>query len=143
MSSGIRILRAEHDNAMKKKKTNTDGFVEWQHHQYDPGHYTGSNTHPFIKADGNPICVSIWFFIQAGILAFFYFLAVIQTIRGKIFGVWTGRLLSQSESILFWSLFLCPLALFSAWIGIRYFQKAKRKKAESTRMVRVHKNKRR
>ena len=26
-----------------------DGLVEWQDHQYDPGHWTGGNTHPIYR----------------------------------------------------------------------------------------------
>jgi hypothetical protein len=38
---------------MKKTRTEQDlirELMEWQDHRYDPGHYTGGNLHPIIKA---------------------------------------------------------------------------------------------
>ena len=128
---------------MSKKKTHIDDLLEWNNHQYDPGHYTGSNTHPFIKADGNPRRVSIWYFFQAGVLALFYFLPVIQTIRGNASYSWGGKPLSLFGGIMFWSLLLGPLILLCTLLGVRYYQKGKRMKAERNKIVHHKKKKKR
>lgn len=35
--------------AKRQPKDGMDGLVEWQDHQYDPGHWTGGNTHPIYR----------------------------------------------------------------------------------------------
>jgi len=128
---------------MSKKKTHIDDLVEWNDHHYDPGHYTAGNINPFTKADGNPHRVSIWYFFQAGVLALFYFLGVIREIRDKASSSWGGKLLSHTESIIIWSLIWWPLILFSFWLGVRYYQREKRMKAERNKVVHHKKKKKR
>ena len=122
---------------MAKKKTHLDDFVEWQNHQYEPGYYTGDKMHPFIKAAGKSGRLAVWCFVQSGILAVIYILAVFQVIKGEQMGFWGDKLLSKAEMVLFWSLFLGPLIAFSLLLGIRYWQKAK-KKVHSSGKKRKH-----
>ena len=125
------------DSVMSKKKTHLDDFVEWQNHQYDPGYYTGSKMHPFIEATGKPRRLAVWWFIQSGIFAVIYFIVIFQAIKGRASASWGDRSLSKAEMVLFWSLFLGPLFAFSLLIGIRYWQRAK-KKVHSSGKKRKH-----
>ena len=121
---------------MSKKKTHFDEHIDWQKHQYDLGYYTGSKTHPLIKAERSSKLVAAWCFFQAGVIATYYFLAIFQIKKGEAFSVWGSRLLSKAEAIIIWSLFLGLLFFFSVWIGIRYYQRSKKGKR-----IRVRKSK--
>ncbi|MFN7953795.1 MAG: hypothetical protein U0610_18855 [bacterium] len=44
----IRHIHHEHDDAIRR-------FLEWQEHQYDPGHFLGGRLHPaFTRSRPNP-----------------------------------------------------------------------------------------
>ena len=124
----------------RKKRSHLDKIMEWQRHQYDPGHYTGGKLDPALEAEGNPKLASIWWFVQAGIIALIYIFLFILAIQGEL-----DKSMSVLKNVVILTVF-CGVFIFSCvWIGIRFAQKAKRKKAiaERRKMIRSQTKKKR
>ena len=43
------LSQTRHVMAKRRTDDGLNGFVEWQDHQYDPGHWTGGNRHPIYR----------------------------------------------------------------------------------------------
>ena len=130
---------------MSKKKNTVDEFIEWQNHQFDPGHYLGSKMHPTTRADGNPGREAIMWFIEAGIFVIFYVVLLVQTLNGTLMWVdgYGGRVLSKAELIIPLTIIFALWIAFCVWIGFRYRRKAQRQKTERKMIAQSRKRKKR
>jgi len=99
--------------------------MEWQNHQYDPGHYTGGNMHPMLKSDGKPGLIAILWFVLGVIVALPYFIFLFLTLKGDMYIAWGDRYLSKPVAVVLLSIIFGSLIIFSVCIGIKYRRKAK------------------
>ncbi len=123
---------------VKKDSDHLDEIQQWQEHQFDPGYYTGGNTHPFVKASGKPVLVAIWWFIVAGIWLLLYYLFVIRSnLDGNGVTCTFGDIrFDSTTSFIMLTVLFVGIALFNIWLGIRYCVKAKQQKERYRRIRR-------
>ena len=145
MNNLVFVLKSQHlvVRIMSKKKNTIDEFIEWQNHQFDPGHYLGSKMHPTTRAGGNPSREAIMWFVGAGIFVLFYVVLLVQTLNGTSMNVWNDRLLSKAEFIIPLTIVFALWIAFCVWIGFRYRRKAQRQKTERKMVAQSRKRKKR
>lgn len=124
----------------KKDIDHLNNIIEWQTHQYDPGHYTGGKLTPFEEARGNQLKMAIWMFVQAGVVIVLYCIMLYCLVHKSLYFSF-GRELSTPESIALLSGTLGVLAFLYVLSGIRYYRKHMKKKLSRKRYI--HKKRRR